>query len=206
MAKGAKKLNLDDVQRRNSEGEALEYEPSDTFGDGRPLSRAPYIPTYHPHQQLTFGSFSPLKRSDADIATNQFRERAAAPSGYVQANGTEPPEQTSLRKRKRNEKTRPPVAMTREVDEVSLNASETPVAKKRTKMSTLRAEKAAIQAEADKLAGQLNDAIAAKDSTNEEIVALCIRIGHADAQILSERAAMQNLRGENNTSKARLKA
>ena len=91
--------------------------------------------------------------------------------------------------------------MTREVDEVSLNASETPVAKKRTKMSTLRAEKAAIQAEADKLAGQLADAIAAKDSTNEEIVALRNRIGHADAQILSERAAMQKLREENNLLK-----
>ena len=85
MVKVAKKLNLDDVQRRNPEGEALEYEPSDTFGDGRPLSRTPYLPTYHPHQQLTFGSFeapqfgsfSPLRRSDADIATNQSRERAA---------------------------------------------------------------------------------------------------------------------------------
>ena len=68
-------------------------------------------------------------------------------------------------------------------------------------MSTLRAEKAAIQAEADKLAGQLADAIAAKDSTNEEIVALRNRIGHADAQILSERAAMQKLREENNLLK-----
>ena len=147
-----------EAKAKTPQHDALAYEASDTHADGR-SRRRPILSAHLPTESLSFGQIGALA-----FGSFESDELALPPLPNSLPYGIEQErENASASKRKRAVKAKKaktsmtPVRTAREVDEVSIPASEELVNKrsKPSKLSVLRAEKRALQEKIDEAEASL---------------------------------------------------